>query len=526
VGESFPVVYVRGFAGTQGAIDQAVNNPFYGLNDGATHVRVNGDGDPQYYQFEGPLLRLISDEGYHVLVYGDQQSYLNACPKASLSHQTVWVYRFYDAAATTLGKDAQDFHLQDAAARLLTFIQLVLEKTGAAKVFLVAHSMGGLVCRSMLQKVCPEAGVAATGIVDKFFTFATPHGGIAFSPAGFLHIVVPEWAPFGAQVFNTDKMYEYLTPVVAAGPDKGKLPDQPPNWDPRDMPATAFDAGRTFCLIGTDAADYGEVSKAVGPKSDGLVQIDNAYVRNANRAFVHRSHSGIYGEVNSEEGYQNLHRFLFGNRRAKVYLHNLQLPTPDKDDVAHDITDVWQAELRLSIRGLPVVVSEQVAAHFCPIQLGAAAAPRPADSPDTPVPLTAVFLLAPDRDTGRRDATGQLVSPRCRYTLHLTVLHLQQRHGAWYFNKITETAADWDDILLVDVGPGVGDPAGSTTTRLFAAWNSEVRGVNSAKDPIGPELTPDTTTPGTASFTVNLTPAGAAILGPKALIKINVTNWS
>jgi hypothetical protein len=27
VGESFPVVYVRGFAGTQGAIDQAVNNP-------------------------------------------------------------------------------------------------------------------------------------------------------------------------------------------------------------------------------------------------------------------------------------------------------------------------------------------------------------------------------------------------------------------------------------------------------------------------------------------------------------------
>jgi hypothetical protein len=79
-----------------------------------------------------------------------------------------------------------------------------------------------------------------------------------------------------------------------------------------------------------------------------------------------------------------------------------------------------------------------------------------------------VFLLAPDRDTGRRDATGQVVSPRCRYTLHLIVLHLQQRHGAWYFNKITETAADWDDILLVDVGPGPGDPAGSGRTRLFA----------------------------------------------------------
>ena len=70
-----------------------------------------------------------------------------------------------------------------------------------------------------------------------------------------------------------------------------------------------------FCLIGTNAADYGLVSKAVGPKSDGLVQIDNAYVRRANRSFVHRSHSGIYGEVNSEEGYQNLRRFLYGTRR-------------------------------------------------------------------------------------------------------------------------------------------------------------------------------------------------------------------
>jgi hypothetical protein len=172
----------------------------------------------------------------------------------------------------------------------------------------------------VLQKVCPEAGADAMGIVDRFFTFATPHGGIAFSPAGFLHVVVPEWAPFGAQVFNIDKMCTSTSPR------------SPPTARTRagsrtnHRTGTAGHAGNSvrprahfLCLIGTDAADYGEVSKAVGPKSDGLVQIDNAYVRNANRAFVHRSHPGIYGEVNSEEGYQNLHRFLFGNRRAKVY---------------------------------------------------------------------------------------------------------------------------------------------------------------------------------------------------------------
>jgi hypothetical protein len=32
-------------------------------------------------------------------------------------------------------------------------------------------------------------------------------------------------------------------------------------------------------------------------------------------AYVYRSHSGYYGIVNSEEGYQNLTRFLFGDVR-------------------------------------------------------------------------------------------------------------------------------------------------------------------------------------------------------------------
>jgi hypothetical protein len=53
-----------------------------------------------------------------------------------------------------------------------------------------------------------------------------------------------------------------------------------------------------------DAA-WGLSSKAVGVRSDGLVQIENAYVPGAHRAFVHRSHSGCYGLVTSEEGFQN-----------------------------------------------------------------------------------------------------------------------------------------------------------------------------------------------------------------------------
>jgi hypothetical protein len=63
-GLAYPIIYVRGFAGGTSGIDTAADDPFYGFNDGATHVRVNGDGNPQFYQFEGPLIRLTEDEDY------------------------------------------------------------------------------------------------------------------------------------------------------------------------------------------------------------------------------------------------------------------------------------------------------------------------------------------------------------------------------------------------------------------------------------------------------------------------------
>ena len=118
-----------------------------------------------------------------------------------------------------------------------------------------------------------------------------------------------------------------------------------------------------FCLIGTDPADYGWAPRtAMGPQTDGLVHIDNAYVRGAHRAYVHRSHSGPYGEVNSEEGYQNLRRFLFGRWGVSVGLEGLpRYPGPGDPP-----WPVWQADLRLTIRGLPIVLTEQLAEYSVP----------------------------------------------------------------------------------------------------------------------------------------------------------------
>ena len=45
-------------------------------------------------------------------------------------------------------------------------------------------------------------------------------------------------------------------------------------------------------------------------------------------AYVYRSHSGYYGIVNSEEGYQNLTRFLFGDVRidGSLEVRDITLP--------------------------------------------------------------------------------------------------------------------------------------------------------------------------------------------------------
>ena len=150
--DRLPVIYVRGYAGTTSGIDSQVDDPFYGFNRGSTHVRVDGDGDPSYYQFEGPMLRLMIDEDYQLLVHGDQARYLEQAADGELATSSIWVYRFYDQAATTFVAPPHDnvierivhkvqhkvtsqgFNIETAAEGLYDLIMLVRQKTGAKKV--------------------------------------------------------------------------------------------------------------------------------------------------------------------------------------------------------------------------------------------------------------------------------------------------------------------------------------------------------------------------------------------------------
>ncbi|WP_280350987.1 esterase/lipase family protein [Nocardia abscessus] len=507
-----PIIYIRGYAGATSGIDSQVDDPFYGFNEGATHIRVGGDGDPMFYQFEGPMLRLMIDEGYKLLVQGDQHAYLENAEDDGLDAASIWVYRFYDQAATTFAAPrrqntwqrlqrrfrADGFDLEEAAEGLYDLIELVLRKTrspaGAAeskKVILVAHSMGGLVARCMMQKICRTPDTRngpdrekprreAKEIVDKFFTYGTPHGGIVFQ-SNVLNWFEEVVGPAGSDIFAPEKMYGYLTPEASFG----DTPPRDEEWDPRALPESILDVDDVFCLVGTDPQDYGPSKIVVGPKSDGLVCIENAYVRGAHRAFVHKSHSGRYGEVNSEEGYQNLRRFLFARWKVRVDFTGLsKYPVHMEDLPAEEQWPIWQADVRLSVRGLPVVISEQRIDQYCPIQLNEELKRNRADNldtPDRPVPLLTTFLFDPaDLHSPRDKKAAEQHSGRARYSITLRVGKLVERERGFDFADHMEQVFDWADSLIVDVGP---EDSGEGL-QAWMGWNTEINGAIDEFDPI------------------------------------------
>lgn len=457
-----PVIYVRGFAGGSNAINSAVSDPFYGFSQGSVHIRADGSGIPRFHQFESPMLRLVTDHGYAVPVHGDQWSFLNRVATGSVNAASVWIHRFYDDSADTFGGKPEDFTFEEAACDLFELIQLVLQKTGAPKVFLVAHSMGGLICRSLLQRVIPESTAqrkdrvnpaAGSEYVARVFTYATPHGGIRFSVGfGWLERIRDATGFHEADVFGDERMYDYLTPLT----DRETMPLE--KFNPAIMPANGFPVEDLFCLVGSNSHDYdvasGLSAKAVGTRSDGLVQMDNAAVQGAPLAIVHRSHSGRYGIVNSEEGYQNLQRFLFGDLKVDVELVGFSVGQGAQDDVE------FQLDTALVIRGLPVLVHEQSAAHHCPVRIEHW---KEGNTIDSPVPLLTTFL------SSKADRPEQ--EPRLRHALKLRLMSIREREQRFLLDDHMEQTEDWQDTLLVDIEPPSDSQA---LPRAWAAWNSTI----------------------------------------------------
>jgi hypothetical protein len=380
-----PIIYVRGFAGTQGEIDDTVGDPYMGFNIGSTKSRQVWDGKMRRYYFESPLVRLkdepvwkmnggnpeLTDARYDdVYVNGEDLSAPHpedaTRPLRSditLPYQSIAILRYYDDASADFG-DGNPHPIEQFARGLgeliLRLRTLVCRKNGKHpirpddkifdngvdeadfRVYLVAHSMGGLVCRAFLQNA--DLGTQeARDAVDKVFTYATPHNGID------LRVVrnVPGWSALGeATNFNRDRMSGYLA-LPKATTEVSALGDFPPE--------------RIFNLVGTNPADYlvakGLSSWAVGEASDGLVRMDNATTFGivngqrieSPRAYANRSHSGQYGIVNSEEGFQNLTRFLFGSVRADGLLDVFDVTLPEEVQRDYDAGKSVRASYRFEI---------------------------------------------------------------------------------------------------------------------------------------------------------------------------------
>jgi hypothetical protein len=279
----------------------------------------------------------------------------------------------------------------------------VLKVTGAPGVYIVAHSMGGLVARTFLQNptvldgsgrakgrtdyvdallaVQPKLSISgdewtmARRSVRRLFTYGTPHKGISMQGGRANALLRPLDALLGYEIQNFEKsrMREYLN-----------LPDGEPN-----SLGGQFPVKNTFCLVGTAASDYpvgqGQFWLVIGHLSDGLVETDNAIAAGptddpalppgtsvlAARAYVRRAHSGPYGMVNSEEGFASLSRFLYGDARVdgELVVRALDLPQQVQAEVdarkargqSGDVRASYSFETSLRIRGERSVLTERLA---------------------------------------------------------------------------------------------------------------------------------------------------------------------
>ncbi|GMQ76337.1 MAG: hypothetical protein BMS9Abin01_1610 [Gammaproteobacteria bacterium] len=381
----YPIVYVRGYAMTQSEVESTFNMPYYGFNLGSTQFKLAAGTEPKMHIFESPVVRLIKEEDYQDsfgrFVDPRNRPIANSVSDARADwRRTLWIFRYYDPESRMIGEARQkvDGYAADLAV-FLNQVRLACGSPARFAVILVAHSMGGLVARSYLQnpEIFRAAKPSAADLkrrslrasdfkpvkIHKLFTYATPHRGIGLREGlGWAEDIRDLIGFKGSDAFGSREMRRYLN--LARG-------DDPHTYEPL---AHAPPIKRVFSLVGTNFDDYvvGSAKLGVGPGSDGLVTIENAYVKRAPRAFVHRSHSGPLGIVNSEAGYENLRRFLFGNVRFRLFLRLGELieELPGKRSPG-DQLDYFLVELNVTIRGLPSYLHTRSGANLSAIRVPA-----------------------------------------------------------------------------------------------------------------------------------------------------------
>lgn len=395
-----PIVYVRGFAMTGGEIEDTTADPFNGFNVGSTQIRTGWTGDTARHIFESPVLRLTQPPYGYRLAFSNGLAGLDPEVMQALAEQdggagVLAIYRYYDIDSKMFGSGRRA-GMEVYGFGLGRLVLDLLAATGAPGVYLVAHSMGGLVARTFLQNEAvlddtnPRLGneqkamlaALADGVpprrisqaewgraraaVRRLFTYGTPHKGISVRGGRGNWLLGPLDTMLGLELanFDEDRIREYLDGPPVANSLAGRFPVE-----------------HAFTLVGTGAADYpvahGMSARLIGAISDGLVELDNAVVGGprpggdpnkpedmvlAARAYVRRAHSGPFGMVNSEEGFGNLSRFLFGDLRVDATLEVRRIDLPAELQARKDeVRASYSFESFLRVRGERWAMTERQA---------------------------------------------------------------------------------------------------------------------------------------------------------------------
>ncbi|MBN2319959.1 MAG: hypothetical protein JXR49_12810 [Acidobacteria bacterium] len=489
----YPIIYVRGFAATRSEIENTVATPYMGFNLGSTKIRQNHKGKPVKFIFESPLIRLIKDfdycETYHKgdLIDEEYVEQLKAENRADRLKRSIWVFRYYDIVSEDVGKEKR-VRIPEFAENLRKYIHRIRDllcdnaaEKRKFKVYLVAHSMGGLICRCYLQNIC--RGRKGNHCVDKVFTYATPHNGIDVAGMN-----VPQLGVFDrlhSDNFNRKYMRKYLHTNPASG-DVNTLEG-------------AFDPGRFFCLIGTNYKDYdaffGLSKLATGALSDGLVMIRNAYVKDAPRAFVHRSHSGHYGIVNSEEGYQNLTRFLFGKIRVAVSLETADITLPR--EVYRKIggngnADFDKLNASYYIETAATVRTEKYFINERRVDYESAIRKEYRDLRKKPLLLFTGFLhgLAEDKKGKTPHGLSGTVDGRISFMIQIAMkTPIYEIDNKFWFDSHFEGSDIFNETVIISLDPGDKNPLKYRTSRMFELkpLKAVPGGPGRYRIPIGPD---------------------------------------
>jgi hypothetical protein len=334
----YPIVYVRGYAMTPSERQDTFNDTYYGFS--ATSVEKREAPPPRHFEvdvFEGQLIRLMKMKQYG---YADSANTglqdFSGNPSRSL-----WVCRFYDEDQHSQETRQIPDHAEDLRKLVCEQIPARLKECKVDlgpndqdyKVILIAHSMGGLVCRTLIQNLLPSKNQNPKRWVHRLVTLGTPHKGIDLGHVpDFIENMATSWLNvFGSKIFETKNMLRYLK-LPPKGYEANSLGD-PDN-------ELTFPVKRCLSIIGSDYRSYGVVKALTGAFSDGLVKQDRAYVvagpkpakdtpylpeRMCYWANIHRAHSGYRGIVNSYESYENIQRFLFGDTRIEVALEDIAI---------------------------------------------------------------------------------------------------------------------------------------------------------------------------------------------------------